>query len=173
MKRNEVRLTCDCQFSHGIVKAGTLVGVIMMQEPIDPISLLSMIQFSQASIVAVDSEESIKSESVDQELVDEVLDAIESETNLEGLIEDQEQESIEEVEKPTIESDLDELFDDESLIEALKLNDLHTKQSLLDFVAAEKDFNDLKKIGPTRAKKILAGLADWQVKSDQDNTSQE
>ena len=132
-----------------------------------------MIQFSQASIVAVDSEESIKSESVDQELVDEVLDAIESETNLEGLIEDQEQESIEEVEKPTIESDLDELFDDESLIEALKLNDLHTKQSLLDFVAAEKDFNDLKKIGPTRAKKILAGLADWQVKSDQDNTSQE
>ena len=173
MKRNEVRLTCDCQFSHGIVKAGTLVGVITMQEPIDPISLLSMIQFSQASIIAVDSEESIKSESVDQELVDEVLDAIESETNLEGLIEDQEQESIEEVEKPTIESDLDELFDDESLIEALKLNDLHTKQSLLDFVAAEKDFNDLKKIGPTRAKKILAGLADWQVKSDQDNTSQE
>lgn len=172
MKRNEVRLTCDCQFSHGIVKAGTLVGVITMQEPIDPISLLSMIQFSQASIVAVDSEESIKSESVDQELVDEVLDAIESETNLEGLIEDQEQESIDEV-KPTIESDLDELFDDESLIEALKLNDLHTKQSLLDFVAAEKDFNDLKKIGPTRAKKILAGLADWQVKSDQDNTSQE
>ena len=166
MKRNEVRLTCDCQFSHGIVKAGTLVGVITMQEPIDPISLLSMIQFSQASIVAVDSEESIKSESVDQELVDEVLDAIESETNLEGLIEDQEQESIEEGEKPTIESDLDELFDDESLIEALKLNDLHTKQSLLDFVAAEKDFNDLKKIGPTRAKKILAGL-------DQDNTSQE
>lgn len=173
MKRNEVRLTCDCQFSHGIVKAGTLVGVITMHESIDPISLLSMVQFGQASIVEVGSEVKSDPDPAFEEMVNEVFDTIESETNLEGLTNELEQDQIEEAEKSAIESDLDELFDDESLIEALKLNDLRTKQSLLDFVAAEKDFNDLKKIGPTRAKKILAGLADWQVKSNQDNTSQE
>ena len=173
MKRHEVRLACDCQFSHGVVRAGTLVGVITMSEPIEPTSLLSMIQFGQASIVAVGPEVTIDPDPAYEEMVNEVFDAIESGTNLEGLTGEIGQDQAEQAEKPAIESDLDDLFDDESLIEALKLNDLHTKQSLLDFVAAEKDFNDLKKIGPTRAKKILAGLADWQVKSNQDNTSQE
>ncbi len=172
MKRHEVRLTCDCQFGHGIVKAGTLVGVMTMHEPIEPTSLLSMIQFSQASIVEVGPEVSVDPNADAEESLNNFLqevDETESETNLEGLIKD----SVEDLENIAVASDLDELFDDEALVEALKLNDLNTKQDLIDFVAAEKDFNDLKKIGPTRAKKILAGLADWQVKSDQDNTPQE
>ena len=169
MKRHEVRLTCDCQFSHGVITAGTLVGVMIMHEPIEPTSLLSMIQFSQASIVEVGQEVSVDPDPAFEEMVNDVFDSIESETNLEGLI----KYPVEDLESIAVASDLDELFDDEALVEALKLNDLNTKQDLLDFVAAEKDFNDLKKIGPTRAKKILAGLADWQVKSDQDSTSQE
>lgn len=146
MKRNEVRLTCDCQFSHGVVKAGTLVGLVMMRdEKIDPISLLSMIQFGQASIVAKESED-------EEELV---VDAVE---NTEVAVEEPEPVEEDLFDKaPELPSDLVGILD-ESLIESLKLNGIETKAQLLEFLASGKELVDLEKIGSSRAKRILAAV---------------
>lgn len=146
MKRNEVRLICDCQFSHGVVTAGTLVGIVMMRdEKIDPISLLSMIQFGQASIVAKESED-------DEELVVDVVESVEVAVEESEPIEE---DSFDEV--PELPSDLVGILD-ESLIESLKLNGIETKAQLLEFLASGKELVDLEKIGSSRAKRILAAV---------------
>ncbi len=153
MKRHEVRLTCDCQFSHGVVAAGTLVGVIMMRdEKIDPISLLGMIQFNQASIV----ETELKDIYEPDETVSEESSAFVEES--EGTVETVESEdSFDDDQEDAPESDLAGILD-ESLIELLKLNGIETKAQLLEFLASGKDLVDLDKIGTTRAKRILAAV---------------
>jgi hypothetical protein len=149
MKKFEVRLTSDSQFSHGIVFAGSLVATISMSEPIEPTSLLSMIQFSQASIVAVEQEE----------LEPELEPESESSAN-----EDQSEEDLGEnevVEDPKVVSDLAD-FLDESLIESLAANKITTKDGLFGFISSGKNLVDLEKIGPTRAKRILAAIVAMQ-----------
>jgi hypothetical protein len=147
MKKFEIRLTGDSQFSHGVIAAGSLVATISMREPIEPTSLLSMIQFGQASMSAAFDQD----EPIDQEPIDEVLDSIESETNLEGLTEELTQEP------EPIASDLAEILD-ETLVEALRSNRIESKAQLLEFLASGKDLVDLDKIGATRAKRILAAV---------------
>ncbi len=152
MKRHEVRLTCDCQFSHGVVKAGTLVGVIMMRdEKIEPISLLSMIQFGQASIVATEFEDNDET----SQLVAEESSAVVQESL--DSVDDEDPEFDDESEQTDTPSDLAGILD-ESLIESLKLNGIETKAQLLEFLASGKDLVDLEKIGTTRAKRILAAV---------------
>lgn len=146
MKRFEIKLTGDSQFSHGVVKAGSLVGVLVMREPIEPTSILSMIQFSQAMIE--EKEESTDESSSDEsEQVENVID-----TTLDEVTEDEQEPEVVSV------SDLTE-FLDESLVEALAVNGIKSKSELLEFIASGKDLIDLEKIGLTRAKKILVAVS--------------
>jgi hypothetical protein len=154
MKRFKVRLTSDSQFSHGVVKAGTLVGIVTMVEPIEPTSLLSMIQFSQAAMEQTDSDESEVIESASQETITSESESIGDEP-VDSDSEDSEFDD--EPEQTDAPSDLVGILD-ESLIESLKVNGIETKAQLLEFLASGKDLVDLEKIGTTRAKRILAAV---------------
>lgn len=158
MKCFEIRTTGDSQFSHGVVKAGTLVGTLFMNEPIDPISLLSMVQFSQARIDEVSQTEHIIVEEVDlndAEAPDPHGEQDQSDQDDSGY--SGESEESEETSGVSV-SDLAE-FLDESLVESLAANDITTKEKLIAFVDSGANLVDLEKIGPTRAKKILAAIA--------------
>jgi hypothetical protein len=156
MKKFEIRLTGDSQFSHGVIAAGSLVATISMHEPIEPTSLLSMIQFGQASMSAIFDKEEFQPESdlesfeSVEEQPDTTLDGIDSEDN----VEDPDQS------EPVV-GDLVDLLD-ESLVDSLAANKITTKQELFAFLKTGKDLVDLEKIGPTRAKKILAAIASMQ-----------
>jgi hypothetical protein len=149
MKTFGIRLTGDAQFSHGVVPAGSLVAKISMKEPIEPTSLLSMIQFGQASMSAIfDQDEDV------EPVVESEEQPAPEDTTLDG-------QDVEEVEEPKKESDLVE-FLDESLVESLAANNITSKDELFAFIASGKELVDLEKIGPTRAKKILAAIAAMQ-----------
>jgi hypothetical protein len=154
MKRFKVRLTCDSQFSHGVVKAGTLVGIVTMVEPIEPTSLLSMIQFGQAAMEQTDSDES---EVIESEPSNDVERDSSPVPETDHLSEEDDSEFDDETEQTDAPSDLTGILD-ESLIESLKLNGIETKAQLLEFLASGKDLVDLDKIGTTRAKRILAAV---------------
>lgn len=158
MKCFEIRTTVDSQFSHGVVKAGTLVGTLFMDEPIDPISLLSMVQFSQARIEEVPHGEKSVDESVDsdEQASEQTLDG--SSEAIDDTQSDDESSDPEESESAESTSDLAE-FLDESLVELLAANKITTKEELFAFVDSGANLVDLEKIGPTRAKKIIAAIA--------------
>lgn len=160
MKRFEIRLTGDSQFSHGVVKAGTLVGTLVMSEPIEPTSLLSMIQFSQACIEEK-TESNFDHVVLTEETIDTTLDGLDSEKSSEELIDSDESDTEVFEENQSVVGDLAD-FLDESLIESLAANEIFTKEKLFEVIASGKDLTELEKIGPTRAKRILAAVAAMQ-----------
>jgi hypothetical protein len=154
MKTFEIRASLDMQFGHGVVKAGTLIGTLIMHEPVEPTSLLSMTQFHQATISEVESLEIKSVESIEIEQPND--------TTLAGPDSDENDDDLTDVFVDTVESnevsDLAEFFD-ESIIESLVANEIKTKEQLLAYVDSGANLVDLDKIGATRAKRIMAAVA--------------
>lgn len=152
MKTFEIRASLDMQFGHGVVKAGTLIGSLVMHEPVEPTSLLSMTQFHQATISEVNSPEPVV-ESLEPDQAESTTLAGDSDE----IDDDSTDVFVDPSEETITPSDLAD-FLDESLIEALAANEITTKAKLLEFIDSGEDMTHLSKIGPTRAKKILAAV---------------
>lgn len=140
------KLIRDTQFGQELLVAGTTIGALRIEsDSVDVSQLLSMIQYGQVSTESIEVE--------DAELIDEDV-VIAPEIVAESIVE-----TVVELLESKPESDLALLGLDEVLIESLAANNITTKAELFRFVDSGNNLVDLEKIGPTRAKKILAAIA--------------
>ena len=155
-KMHLFKLVRDMQFGQELLVAGTTIGALHMESNcVDLSQLISMVQYSQVAVESIEVEEaeSIHDEPEADANADDTGE-FESESDQEQL---QSSKAVPETIKP--ENDLASLGLDEVLIESLVANAITTKAELFSFVESGKNLVDLEKIGPTRAKKILAAIA--------------
>lgn len=140
------KLIRDTQFGQELLVAGTTIGALHMEsDSVDVSQLLSMVQYGQVSTESIEVE--------DAELIDEDV-VIAPRVVAESIVE-----TVVELLESKPESDLALLGLDEVLIESLAANNITTKAELFKFIDSGNNLVDLEKIGPTRAKKILAAIA--------------
>ena len=145
-------LAKDTNFGSIPIKAGTVLGSLQTDFVcVDPVQLLSMVNYQQVTVEVVDFTESANGE--------EPAVLVEaSEVEIEQVVEQEQSEGGDQSESQVV-CDLSSVPGlDDSLIEALTANGIDTTEKLLEFVSSGKDLTDLDKIGPTRAKKILSAL---------------
>lgn len=140
------KLIRDTQFGQELLVAGTTIGALHMEsDSVDVSQLLSMVQYGQVSTESIEVE--------DAELIDEDV------VIAPGVVAESIVETVVELLESKPESDLALLGLDEVLIESLAANNITTKAELFKFIDSGNNLVDLEKIGPTRAKKILAAIA--------------
>jgi hypothetical protein len=161
LKLHTFKLLRDMHFEQTLLTAGTVVGVLQSETNVDVSQLLSLVQYNHVSIETTEVDkpelESIHDDSGSHVPTPNEDDT--SEFDSEHVSDDLQDES-ELTPKP--ESDLASLGLDEVCIESLAANQITTKEQLKEFVDSGKNLVDLEKIGPTRAKKILAAMASHQ-----------